>query len=29
VTNEQTRRLIRELLETLVQWTRKLKAKQQ
>jgi len=29
VTNEQTRQLIRELLETLVQWTRKLKAKQQ
>ena len=27
VTNEQTRQLIRELLETLVQWTRKLKAK--
>lgn len=29
VTNEQTRQLIRELLEALVQWTRKLKAKQQ
>ena len=27
VTNEQTKRLIRELLEALVQWTRKLKAK--
>jgi chromate reductase len=27
VTNEQTRQLIRELLEALVQWTRKLKAK--
>src|SRR3989304_9723235 len=29
VTNEQTKRLIRELLEALVQWTRKLKAKPQ
>ena len=29
VTNEQTRQLIRELLETLVQWTRKLKNKHQ
>ena len=28
VTNEQTRRLIRELLETLVRWTRKLKDRQ-
>jgi chromate reductase len=29
VTNEQTRQLIRELLEALVQWTRKLENKQQ
>jgi chromate reductase len=29
VTNDETKRLIRELLEALVQWTRKLKAKQQ
>jgi len=29
VTNEQTRRLIRKLLEALVQWTRKLKGKHQ
>ena len=26
VTNEKTRKLIQELLETLVQWTRKLKS---
>jgi hypothetical protein len=29
VTNEQTKQLIRELLEALVQWTRKLKDKPQ
>jgi chromate reductase len=27
LTNEETRKLIRELLEALVQWTRKLKGK--
>jgi hypothetical protein len=29
LTNEQTRKLMRELLEALVQWTRRLKAKSQ